>query len=109
MTEYTVYALHGQVRVDEAELVASVLPEDARVILVTTDQDEAQAAIGQAVLEGYAWAGCDWLGPAEFHCDRCRRPAEPDGQGGYRHVEPVDAAVCEFLSGGGSLSKLVTD
>lgn len=104
------YVIHGEVCVAEAAgMIAPVLPDGAEVLLVTTDQGEAEAAIGQAVLGGCEWAGCDWLGPAQFHCDRCQRPAERDGQGGYRHVEPVDAAVCEYLSGGGMLSKLVTD
>lgn len=104
------YVIHGEVCVAEsAGVIPAVLPEGARPVIVTESQDQAEDAIGQAVLAGCAWNGCHWLGPAEFHCDKCQRPAEPDGQGGYRHVEPVDAAACEYISGGGLLSKLVTD
>lgn len=82
--EYTVYVIHGEVCVAEAAgVIPPALPDGAQVLLVTTSQDDAVDAIGQAVLEGYEWAGCDWLGPAQFHCDKCQRPAERDGQERY--------------------------
>jgi hypothetical protein len=105
--EYSVFTLNGQVLLHEDDKTASLPPHGASPHLVTTDQDEAVTAIGQLVLAGYKWAGNDWLEPATFHCDRCGLPAEPNGQGGWRHAEPADEAACSLISGGGMLAPLM--
>jgi hypothetical protein len=107
--EYTVYTLGREVLIAEAQGTAPALPAGAVSRLVTTDQDEAVTATGQLVLAGYRWAGNDWLAPAEFHCNRCGLPAEPNGQGGWRHVEPADEAACSLISGGGMLAALLEE
>jgi hypothetical protein len=104
--EYSVFTLGGEILLHEDESVASLPPHGAQPHLVTADQDEAVAAIGQLVRAGYHWAGNEWLEPAVFHCNRCQQPAEPDGKGGFRHVEPVDEAACDVMFGGGMLRSL---
>lgn len=104
--EYAVYLDHGEVRVAEAEAVASALHAGCRPVLVTTGQAEVAAEVGRLVLLGYSWSGNEWLAPPEFSCDKCGRPAEPDGNGGYRHAEAADATACEVMFGGGMLRSL---
>lgn len=105
--EYTVYTCGQDILLAEDETVASVPPLGARSHLVTTDQDEAVTAIEHLVRAGYKWAGNEWLEAATFHCDKCQQPAEPDGKGGFRHIEPADEAACDVMFGGGMLRSLL--
>jgi hypothetical protein len=98
--EYTVYVLGGEVKVAEAEAVASPLPEGAETVLVTTSREEAAGAVGECVLRGYCWTGSGWLEEATYRCAECGQPATQDGQGGFTHAEPADAAACVIFGGG---------
>lgn len=108
--EYTVYTLGTQVLIAESREVAAELPPGAQPHLTTTDKEEAATAVGVLVgIAGRRWDGNEWLAPAEFNCGRCHRPAEPDGSGGFRHAEAVDAAACEVMFGGGMLAALLDE
>jgi hypothetical protein len=104
--EYTIYLLGREVKMAEAETVASVLPQEAEAVLVTDRQEEAANAVAAYAVQGYRWAGNDWLDAPVYHCGKCGQPAGTDGEGGFRHAEPSDAVACEVMFGGGMLRSL---